>query len=670
MKSLTGRILSIILLLCALSAVVAGLADAASPPPDTLVIREALGFTLPRRTPYSVIPIYPVAPWMSGRRTDAPKEGGALRLANDSTATWERIVADSVGWFPEYPRGEHFVAVTIDSKSPARMILEGMGHDFALVNGTLRSGNPYQQFDEPAEPQDPHYGYSKIPVDLKKGKNLFLFRYTRGRLKVRLLPVSKPVAFNAMDITRPDALVGNALDAWGSIALMNATPSATRGLVLVSAAAGEEPDTIAVPSVPIMGMRKIAFRLKARAPGRKGTLPVRLALLGGTSHRDLLDSATVMIPIVSANEPRRETFISSIDGSVQYYAVTPPLPGSGERPALFLSLHGAGVEAIGQAMSYSPKKWGYVVAPTNRRPYGFSWEDWGRLDALEVLDIAKKKFGIDENRIYVTGHSMGGHGTWFMSATYPDKFAAIGPSAGWITFRSYRFADAPAETSIVKRMLNRAASSSDLFSLADNYRHFGVYVIHGATDDNVPPQQSYMMLERLKPIHNDLVYYEQPGEGHWWDLSPEPGADCVDWKPLFDFFSRHSRQETENEDSPLISRRRTRGYPTATVGSRLMPRSILWSSALFTWCWIRTSAACGGQQAMYRAFLSTGRRFARQELRLNWTVNPLQSGWTACRQDQIWMTKQGGTGLWRVHPRQPLRIPDATGRSKRHSATR
>ncbi len=99
---------------------------------------------------------------------------------------------------------------------------------------------------------------------------------------------------------------------------------------------------------------------------------------------------------------------------------------------------------------------------------------------------------------------MGGHGTWFLGATYPDKFAAIGPSAGWITFHSYRFTNAPEETSQVKRMLRRAEASSDLFSLVENYRHFGIYVIHGAKDDNVLPEQSSMMLDRLKPFPQGL----------------------------------------------------------------------------------------------------------------------------------------------------------------------
>ena len=43
----------------------------------------------------------------------------------------------------------------------------------------------------------------------------------------------------------------------------------------------------------------------------------------------------------------------------------------------------------------------------------------------------------------------------------------------------------------------------------------------------------------LAEFHRDYVFHEEP-MGHWWDLSDEPGADCVDWPP-FDFFARHAR---------------------------------------------------------------------------------------------------------------------------------
>ena len=60
---------------------------------------------------------------------------------------------------------------------------------------------------------------------------------------------------------------------------------------------------------------------------------------------------------------------------------------------------------MGMAGSYAPKTWGTVVAPTNRRPYGFDWEDWGRHDAMEVLALAQAKFETDPRQTYLT-HSM------------------------------------------------------------------------------------------------------------------------------------------------------------------------------------------------------------------------------------------------------------------------
>jgi pimeloyl-ACP methyl ester carboxylesterase len=526
---------------------------------DTLIVREAMGISFPRRTVANVIMSTPLDAWFVGGRTDAPRDGETVRFADGTEAKWQRVVPDVNGWFPEAPPEEKFIAVTLKRDKAGILILEAMGDDIVYVNGTPRVGNQYQQKEE-REAWEPHADYSRVPVELHKGQNLLMFRYTRGRLKVKLYQPSGPVAFNANDLTLPDAIVGKALDAWGAVVVVNAKESTAKGLSLVCAPVGGIPDTAAVPQVPSVGVRKVGFKVRMPAMAAKGDVPVRLTLLSRSGQKyAMLDTVTIAIRAVNPEDMRKETFISGTDGSVQYYAVMPQKQGTFTgRPALFLSLHGAGVEAFNQAASYEPKTWGTVVAATNRRPYGFSWEDWGRMDALEVLDLVKKKYGFDEDRVYLTGHSMGGHGTWFMSATYPDKFAAIGPSAGWITFHSYRFAGAPTETSSVQKMLQRSSSSSDLFSLADNYRHFGVYIIHGDKDDNVPPQQSYMMIEKLKPIHKDFVFYEQPGAGHWWDNSPEPGADCVDWRPMFDFFARHARAGTD--------RIRTVEFTTANPG--------------------------------------------------------------------------------------------------------
>jgi hypothetical protein len=61
-----------------------------------------------------------------------------------------------------------------------------------------------------------------------------------------------------------------------------------------------------------------------------------------------------------------------------------PIP-IGASAAMVFSLHGASVEATSQADAYGPHDWASIVCPTNRRPYGFDWEDTGRLDATEKV---------------------------------------------------------------------------------------------------------------------------------------------------------------------------------------------------------------------------------------------------------------------------------------------
>ncbi|MFN9601939.1 MAG: prolyl oligopeptidase family serine peptidase, partial [Planctomycetota bacterium] len=222
--------------------------------------------------------------------------------------------------------------------------------------------------------------------------------------------------------------------------------------------------------------------------------------------------------------------------------VVPPAAGSlknDERPALFLTLHGAGVEGEGQSACYAPKSNGYVIAPTNRRVFGFDWEDWGRWDALEVLDQAARRFQTNPRRTYLTGHSMGGHGTWHIGSLFPDRFAALGPSAGWISFNSYAGVSTTTNEDPIAQMFRRGVSASDTLSRVHNLASQGIYVLHGDADDNVPVGQARIMREELAKFHPDFVYKEQPGAGHWW------GNACVDWPAMFSFFDSHQLPEPE-----------------------------------------------------------------------------------------------------------------------------
>jgi poly(3-hydroxybutyrate) depolymerase len=311
--------------------------------------------------------------------------------------------------------------------------------------------------------------------------------------------------------------------------------------------------------------QKLAVPLSIGAPGVEGPVKVEIKARARAGRRTVETPAFPLeLKAAPATAHHSRTFVSGIDRSVQYFGVAPMIKGAGEpaggKPALILTLHGASVEGIGQARAYAPKDWAWIVAATNRRPYGFDWEDWGRLDALEVLAEASRLFGTDPARAYLTGHSMGGHGAWQVGATHPGLWAAIAPSAGWHSFTSYGGGAAYKDPSPVEKMLVRANNPGETTALAGNFLHYGVYVLHGERDDNVPVAQARAMREILGKFHPDFAYYERPGAGHWW------GNECVDWPPLMQFLKERVR--------PADAEVRRVEFVTANPGISAASRSI------------------------------------------------------------------------------------------------
>jgi poly(3-hydroxybutyrate) depolymerase len=301
-----------------------------------------------------------------------------------------------------------------------------------------------------------------------------------------------------------------------------------------------DPVRAAVPPLPPRGVRKVPFPIVGAAEDETGTATLTVRLERGGAE---LDAATLDLAVKAPQDNRRVTFTSRLDGSVQYFGHLPARGDQGAK-ALVLSLHGAAVEAINQSGSYAPLSWGHVVAPTNRRPFGFNWEDWGRLDALEVLDLARQTLDVAPDRIYLTGHSMGGHGSWHLASLYPGLFAAVGPSAGWISFWSYRPDRGGEPDSPLAELVMRATLPSRTLQTAPNLAGLGVYVLHGIDDQVVSVEEARTMRAHLAPFHRDLDWHEEPGAGHWWDRSDGPGADCVAWAPMLDYFVRHRRPAT------------------------------------------------------------------------------------------------------------------------------
>ncbi|WP_162416382.1 carboxylesterase family protein [Cyclobacterium roseum] len=451
----------------------------------------------------------------------SPEEGQPYILEEDEV--WKALSANEEGKFTGRIRSG-YLSLSYHSPKSQKALLKISGNSMVYVNGVPRAGDIYGD------------GWLYLPVSLKKGENEILARFNGlwSGISAELQLDPKPVTLQVADATLPDKVLGSGQDQMtGAVVVINATDRRLQNARMETKLNGRI-QMVDLPEIPPMTFRKVPFEMDASAMTEKGEYNCSLQLLVG---KRVSDTQEITLSARDETEEHyQQTFISQIDGSVQYYGVAPQKGGPDENPALFLSVHGAGVEAIGQARAYSLKDWGVLVAPTNRRPRGFNWEDWGRIDALEVLEIAKEKYRPDPERIYLTGHSMGGHGTWYLGATYPGKWAAIAPCAGYPTLMGYGSADGRipenASTDAEKTLL-RASNPSDVIQLAHNYQASGVYIHHGDADRVVPVTYARQMRGILAAFHPDFSYYEYPGGSHWF------GSESVDWAPLFDYFRWH-----------------------------------------------------------------------------------------------------------------------------------
>jgi poly(3-hydroxybutyrate) depolymerase len=524
--------------LLAVVAALSGHSGAAAAAPTTdpgpITLREVLVLERPGVSKRSALHTDAVEAAIVAGTWSAPRAGDTVALPDGSELAWRALTTADDGWVRDQALRGGYAVWTVESDTERIAILNARGHSLVYVNGVPRGGDPYG------------FGFVHLPIELKAGTNELLFRGGRGRLWAEISPPRAPVMIAGGDRTLPDLIIGEDWGILGAAVIINATRQRLDGLTLAAGGDGLPTRETPVPSIPPLTVRKVPFWCGGAVPPDAAQRDLRLRLTGpATGPPRVLDEAAVQLRVRRPHEGHKRTFISAIDGSVQYYAVTPMRGAAkpGARPALFLTLHGAGVEGAGQARVYRPKDWGHVVAPTNRRKFGFDWEEWGRLDALEVLADVRRRYDVDPNRTYLTGHSMGGHGVWQVGATVPDRWAAIGPSAGWESFFSYGGSPRYEDPDPVEAIMARAVSPADTMELARNFLHYGIYILHGADDDNVPPEEGRRMYERLSAFHPDVVYHEEPGAGHWW------GNQCCDWPPMFEFFAARQRTPTAEVDT-------------------------------------------------------------------------------------------------------------------------
>lgn len=199
---------------------------------------------------------------------------------------------------------------------------------------------------------------------------------------------------------------------------------------------------------------------------------------------------------------------------------------------LIIGLHGAGtgpqimcdttivdqVEAGGYIlaapMGYNER--GGYGAPRRAAPGGNADEpenisELSERDVMNVLHMVLDEFNVDEDRVYLMGHSMGGGGTMYLGPKYAEIWAAIAPIAGGG---------------------GRADQSESLKRLKD--AGVAVIVSHGEADDIVPVQGSRDLAAEMNAMGIVSEYVEYPGVGHG------PVINLAQQR-IFEFFAKHTR---------------------------------------------------------------------------------------------------------------------------------
>lgn len=208
----------------------------------------------------------------------------------------------------------------------------------------------------------------------------------------------------------------------------------------------------------------------------------------------------------------RRALRSKASGKLDIYRLFVPQKYlRGDKVPLVLALHGGGGDENyfpemedGKILKIADER-GYMLAAP--RGHFRSRETWFE-DMVQLIDQLKAEYPqIDADRVYVTGISMGGHGSAMLASRHPQLFAAITCVSGVAT----------AET-------------------VDSLRNVPVQILHGGSDDVVPLSRVQPVADRLKELGYTVEMHVFPPHGHAYNAEKY-------WPLTLDWFDKHTRKQ-------------------------------------------------------------------------------------------------------------------------------
>lgn len=217
--------------------------------------------------------------------------------------------------------------------------------------------------------------------------------------------------------------------------------------------------------------------------------------------------------VASGSTIESRVFQADDASKLQYWLYLPPgYADSQEKWPLIIFLHGSGergdnLDAVKKhgppRLTAEGKDYPFVIispqCPSNQR--------WNATHLDQLLSSSLKNLNLDPHRVYLTGLSMGGSGTWSWAAQHPQRFAAIAPICG---------GGDPTQ--------------------AEKLKDIPTWVFHGARDTAVPLSRSQQMIDAMKAAGGrpEFTIYPEAGHDSWTETYNNP--------KLYEWFLEQRRQ--------------------------------------------------------------------------------------------------------------------------------
>jgi predicted peptidase len=220
---------------------------------------------------------------------------------------------------------------------------------------------------------------------------------------------------------------------------------------------------------------------------------IRLLLL-------LMFAATSNAPAAEPDSQKAATLETQVKVQMNYLRYLPKNYEKQDSWPLLIFLHGSGERGddLELVKTHGPPKLiaagkefpFIVVSPQCRKD-----RRWEPIELTALLDDLSRKYKVDQDRICVTGLSMGGFGSWQLASFAPNRLAAIAPICG----------------------------GGEVY-WTRSFAHLPVWAFHGGKDTGVPLERSQEMVDALKKRGGNpkLTIYPEAGHDSWTETYDNP----------------------------------------------------------------------------------------------------------------------------------------------------